>query len=68
MAEQVPCPFAVEEGASCMDTVELPGRVRNTFRSTPDELSEEVVDSLLAYEVTTCDLCDEQYTVEYYPE
>lgn len=68
MEETVPCPFAVEEGASCMDTVDVPGRLRNTFRSTPDDLNEEVISSLQGYTVTTCTQCGEAYTVEYVPE
>lgn len=68
MEDRVPCPFAVDEGAACLDTIDVPGRVRNTLQLTPDELHEDVVASLQAYEVTTCDLCHEEYTVEYYPE
>lgn len=68
MEEKVPCPFAVENGASCMGTVEVPGRLRNTFQSKPDELNEEVIASLHAHKVTTCSACGEEYTVEYVPE
>lgn len=68
MEEKVPCPFAVEVGAECMDTVDVPGRLRNTFKLTPDELHEDVLASLRAYTVTTCTLCGEDYTIEYDPE
>lgn len=51
-----------------MDTVDVPGRIRNTFKRTPDELHEDVVASFKAYAVTTCTACDEDYTVEYVPE
>lgn len=68
MEETVPCPHAVEEGAACMDTVDVPGRLRNTFQSTPDDLNEEVISSLRGYKVTTCTQCGEEYTVEFVPE
>lgn len=68
MGEKIPCPFAVENGASCMDTVQVPGRIRNTFKVTPDELNNEVVDSLEAHKVSTCEKCGKEYTVEFVPE
>lgn len=51
-----------------MDTVDIPGRLRNTFKRTPDELPDEVRTSLQEYTVTTCSLCGEEYTVEYVSE
>lgn len=68
MAEEVPCPFAADAGGDCMDTVDVPGRIRNTFKRTPDELHDDVVASLHAYAVTNCTACGEDYTVEYVPE
>lgn len=68
MKEEIPCPYAVEAGGGCMDTVEVPGRLRNTFKGTPDKLDEDVRSSLRASMVTTCALCGEDYTIEYYPE
>lgn len=67
MEVQIPCPYAAEAGAACMDPVDLPGRLRNTFKGTPDDLHEEVVASLAAYTVRNCSKCDEDYTIEYEP-
>lgn len=68
MEERIPCPYAVEADASCMDTADVPGRLRNTFKGTPDGLPGDVVESLRAYTVTTCEKCGEEYTIEYEPE
>lgn len=68
MEEQIPCPYAAEAGASCMDPVDVPGRLRNTFKGTPEDLHEDILASLRAYTVTTCSKCGEEYTIEYDPE
>lgn len=68
MEEQIPCPYSAEAGGACMDPVDVPGRLRNTFKGTPDDLDEDLVASLRAHMVTNCSKCGEDYTVEYEPE
>lgn len=68
MAEtDILCPHSEAAGGSCMDTVDVPGDVIDTYRETPDELDEETAASLNAHLVTTCSLCEDEYTVEYEP-
>lgn len=68
MEEQIPCPYSAESGGSCMDPVDVPGRLRNTFKGTPDDLNEDLVASLREHMVTTCSKCGKDYTIEYEPE